>query len=281
MMPPFADIISYFENSDVADSIRENDLLFPVIESVHVLAICLVVGSILVVDLRLLGFASTKWPVGRVTRAILPLTWAAFFVAVVSGGLMFISNATKYLGNGFFVAKMILIGVAGLNMAVFHFVGARDLPKWGNESLPPLSARLAGGGVDPVVGGGCGLRPMDRFHHAARVSHMPNRIRILSGIAAALFTACATWSPSLGEDGGPPPFRTYVDMKTFMEHVLTPAAKIIWTVNGVVIDQKGEHDLSPKSDADWEVIVSGAATLAEATNALMIPERTLDAQWTF
>ena len=68
-------------------------------------------------------------------------------------------------------------------------------------------------------------------------------------------------------------------MKTFMEHVLTPAAKIVWSVNGVVIDEKGEHDLSPKTEDDWERVVSGAATLAEATNALMIPERALDPEW--
>jgi hypothetical protein len=144
-MQPFTDLISYLENSGVADNIRENDLLFPVIESVHVLAICLVVGSILVVDLRLLGLASTGRPVSRITRAILPLTWCAFIVAVVSGGLMFISNASKYLSNGFFVAKMVLIGVAGLNMLVFHVVGARDLPKWENDRRLPLPARLAGG----------------------------------------------------------------------------------------------------------------------------------------
>jgi hypothetical protein len=77
------------------------------------------------------------------------------------------------------------------------------------------------------------------------------------------------------------PFQPYVDMKTFMEHVLTPAATIIWRVNGVVIDEKGEHDLSPKSETDWEQIVSGAATLAEATNALMIPQRARDSEWDF
>src|SRR6516164_5311055 len=76
-----------------------------------------------------------------------------------------------------------------------------------------------------------------------------------------------------------PPFKAHVDMKTFMEHVLTPAAKVIWSVNGVVIDAKGEHDLSPKTDEDWEKIVTAAATLAEATNALMIPERALDGEW--
>jgi hypothetical protein len=64
-----------------------------------------------------------------------------------------------------------------------------------------------------------------------------------------------------------------------MDHVLTPAATIIWRVNGVVIDEKGEHDLSPKTETDWEQIVSGAATLAEATNALMIPQRALDPKW--
>jgi hypothetical protein len=71
------------------------------------------------------------------------------------------------------------------------------------------------------------------------MSRMLNRIRILSGIAVALFAAGVALSPSLGEDVGPPPFRAHVDMKTFMEHVLTPAAKIVWSVNGVVIDEKG------------------------------------------
>jgi len=144
-MQPFWDFIAYFENSALADNIRENDLLFPLIESVHVLSICLVVGSIFVVDLRLLGLASINRPVSRVTGGILPLTWTAFAIAVSSGGLLFISNATKYLENGYFVAKIFLILTAGLNMVVFHAISARDLPKWEHETALPLRARLAGG----------------------------------------------------------------------------------------------------------------------------------------
>jgi len=102
----------------------------------------------------------------------------------------------------------------------------------------------------------------------------------LAILAAAAVIAAAVALPSMGEEAQPmPPFQAHVDMKTFMEHVLTPAAKIVWSVNAVVIDEKGEHDLSPKTEADWEEIVSGAATLAEATNALMIPERARDPQW--
>jgi hypothetical protein len=105
-------------------------------------------------------------------------------------------------------------------------------------------------------------------------------IRFFPGILGAVVLAGVIALPSVRENTTPvSPFQPYVDMKTFMEHVLTPAATIIWRVNGFVIDEKGEHDLSPKSEADWEQIVSGAATLAEATNALMIPQRARDSQW--
>ena len=139
------DLVAFFEDSGLADAIRENDVLFPSIELVHVLAICLVVGSIMAVDLRLLGFASVKRPISAVTRGILPLTWGAFAVAVASGFLMFISNAAKYLGNGFFVAKLCLIAAAGINMLVFHFISARDRRHWDLQARPPFAARLAGG----------------------------------------------------------------------------------------------------------------------------------------
>jgi uncharacterized membrane protein len=137
-------VISWFEDSTLADNIRENDNLFPLIESIHVVALCLVVGSIFVLDLRLLGLASTDRPVGRLAHAILPVTWGAFAIAVITGFMMFMSNATKYLANGFFLAKMCLLVVAGLNMIVFHAISARDLPQWEKQASPPLRVKLAG-----------------------------------------------------------------------------------------------------------------------------------------
>jgi hypothetical protein len=104
--------------------------------------------------------------------------------------------------------------------------------------------------------------------------------RLFARTVIALAVTCVAASPSISDDAASTsPFQPHVDMKTFMQHVLGPAAAIIWKVNGVVIDEKGEHDLSPKSDDDWEQIVSGAATLAEATNALMIPQRARDPEW--
>ena len=103
-----------------------------------------------------------------------------------------------------------------------------------------------------------------------------NRLRMLAVVVVAGVAASA----ASGENAGPAaPFEPHVDMKTFMEHVLTPAATIIWRVNGTVIDARGEHDLAPKTEDDWEQVVSGAATLAEATNALLIPQRVRDQAW--
>ena len=139
------DLIAFVEHGTLGELVRENDLLFPFIESVHVLAVCLVVGSIAVVDLRLLGFASVDRPVGRLMRSILPITVGAFGLAVAAGSLLFISHASKYLENRFFIAKITLIALAGVNMAVFHLIDARNLDEWENDALPPLFARVAGG----------------------------------------------------------------------------------------------------------------------------------------
>ena len=132
-------------DSSIGVAIRENGLLFPWIESVHVLAITLVVGSIGVVDMRLLGIASRNRAVSRLTGDVLPLTWTAFIVAAITGTLLFTSNAVKYSHNGYFQAKMALLVLAFLNMLVFHLVTSRGIERWDESPHVPAPVRLAGG----------------------------------------------------------------------------------------------------------------------------------------
>jgi hypothetical protein len=127
----------------LAAQIRENEFAFPCIESVHVLAITLVVGSIAVLDLRLLGWASRDRLVSRLSAEVLPVTWSAFGVAVLSGSLLFASNAPKYLENPFFRGKLVLLALAGLNMLLFQLVVGRDLATWDGAAVPPRAARIA------------------------------------------------------------------------------------------------------------------------------------------
>ena len=138
-------LFQWLYDSPVGTAIRENGTLFPWVESVHVLSITLVVGSISIVDLRLLGVASKSRAVSRLTGEVLPFTWVAFIAAAITGLLLFASNAVKYSHNSFFLAKMALLVVAFLNMMVFHVITSRGIEHWDESPHPPVRAKLAGG----------------------------------------------------------------------------------------------------------------------------------------
>ena len=136
--------LRWLQMTPVAKTISENEIIFPWIESIHVLAIVIVVGSISIVDLRLLGVASLDRAVRRLMGDVLPLTWTAFAVAAVTGSLLFSSDAFNYGHNFFFRGKLILLCLAGLNMALFHAVGAEDIARWGATRQTPPGAKAAG-----------------------------------------------------------------------------------------------------------------------------------------
>ena len=134
----------WLHETPLAEAVRSSQMLFPWVESVHVLAITLVVGSIAAVDLRLLGLASRSQPITRQIRDILPLTWIAFVVAVLTGTTLFASNAIGYAHNGPMQMKMLLLVIAGINMLVFHLVTYRSVGTWDAAPRAPLPVRLAG-----------------------------------------------------------------------------------------------------------------------------------------
>jgi hypothetical protein len=114
------DVLTALQALPFSTAIAESDWLFPTIESLHVIAITLVVGSIIVVDLRLIGVAAAKRPLAAFTAQFLPITWSAFALAALTGALMFLAKPVSYVGNVFFLSKLILLLAAGLNMGVFH-----------------------------------------------------------------------------------------------------------------------------------------------------------------
>jgi len=138
-------ILKSLEATAVGKAIGESESLFPWIECVHVLAIVLVVGSIAIVDMRLIGWGSRDRSVTRLTRDVLPCTWVAFLFAACSGALLFVSKAVTYGHNFFFLGKMLLLVLAGTNMAVFHLLLSHDVEHWGaTPATTPLPARIAG-----------------------------------------------------------------------------------------------------------------------------------------
>jgi len=140
----FDPYLERLSSASFAEAIRSGATLFPWLEAVHVLAITFVVGTIAIVDLRLLGYRAHRKSARRLIVELLPYTWAAFVLAVIAGVLLFSSNALSYAHNAQFQAKLALIALAGINMAVFHLTAYRRIADWDEMHPPPLRARIAG-----------------------------------------------------------------------------------------------------------------------------------------
>ena len=97
-----ADLLASLEASRPAVSIRDSLYLFPLIESLHVFGLAMVFGTIMIIDLRLLGIASTRRPFTMMASDILKWTWLAFALTATTGALMFITNAGVYYHNALF-----------------------------------------------------------------------------------------------------------------------------------------------------------------------------------
>jgi hypothetical protein len=104
----------------------------------------LLVGSTSILDLRLLGWAFRGDSASKLARRYLSWTWAGLAIQVVTGFLLFTSQATKMYGNLSFQIKMLLILLAGVNVFVFHTLAYRKVATWDDAPIVPLSARCAG-----------------------------------------------------------------------------------------------------------------------------------------
>ncbi len=137
-------LVTSIENSGVGEWMRSSLKALPVVESIHVMAVALVFGTILIVDLRLLGIPNSRRPFTRVADELLSLTWGAFVIAAITGALMFAANAATYFDNAAFRWKMLLLLGAGINMAIFQFSTLKSVAAWDANSPTPRAGRIAG-----------------------------------------------------------------------------------------------------------------------------------------
>jgi hypothetical protein len=141
------DLSSFIQLLDATSgsvALRESILVYPIIETTHVLTLFVFLGMIALLDLRLLGFGFQSVPVSQVAGRLLPIGLAGFVVMAISGSLLFYSGPIRAYGNVFFRIKMALIVLTGINALVFHCTIYRRVASWDRDPIPPLRARLAG-----------------------------------------------------------------------------------------------------------------------------------------
>jgi hypothetical protein len=143
-MPDLLPFCKWLEQTAVGAAVRESLWLFPAIETVHLLGMAALVGITGVLDLRLLGWLRWRERVSELVSRLLPWAWAGFALQVITGALLFSSEAVKVYSNPAFRLKMFLIFLAGVHALVFHWIVNRDVASWDDSGVLPLKAKVSG-----------------------------------------------------------------------------------------------------------------------------------------
>ena len=118
--------------------------MYPLVESTHVLTLCVFVGMSVMLDLRLLGLTLRRVSVAEVTGRLLPWMTGGFVVMTVTGVMLFYAIPIRSYQSIFFRIKMVTLVLAGLNAWVFHVTVHRQVDTWGLDRVAPARARFAG-----------------------------------------------------------------------------------------------------------------------------------------
>jgi Family of unknown function (DUF6644) len=137
-------ICQWLDSTRLNAAMRTSNWFFPTFDTIHTLSIVLVAGTIMLVDLRLLGLALRSEPVADVVERIVPWTLRSFASMFVTGALLFTSEAVKLYHSPAFRIKLVLLALAGLNALIFHRTIYRDVANWDEAAPAPFRARLAG-----------------------------------------------------------------------------------------------------------------------------------------
>jgi hypothetical protein len=138
-----ADMLHWIKDTSLGGTVRQSRWLFAAGETLHFIGLSLMVGGLLIVDLRLLGFIR-RVPI-RAALAFLPFVLVGFFINLVTGIEFFAADPFMYWPSPAFKLKMSLILLAGLNALLFTVMEHRHVLVLGDDEEISTFTRVAAG----------------------------------------------------------------------------------------------------------------------------------------
>lgn len=105
-------LFQWLDHTPIGEALRTNRVLFPLVSSIHLLGLALLVGTILVVDLGLLGIGMRRQPVSRIAAQLKPLTWIGLASMLITGPTLLTGEAIKMYCNWAFWIKLVFVALA-------------------------------------------------------------------------------------------------------------------------------------------------------------------------
>ena len=147
-MPLMGGVLHALATTPLSQAMREGAWLYPIVEIVHIAGFSVLVGSVVLFDLRVLGFARTL-PVVALGKHLLRWALASVLLVVPAGLLLFTAHPVELANNPAFLLKLVLIALAGLNALAFHLLPYRSVASWDRDAPAPMLARA--GAVSSIL----------------------------------------------------------------------------------------------------------------------------------
>ncbi len=135
------DVLNWVQNTSWATGIKESSLVFPIIEGSHIMALSFSVGMIMILDMRLLRISFRSETVSSIMEQLMPWTLAGFAIEMLTGILLFLTQAVKAYGNPFFRIKMLLLVLAGVNALYYQVKYYPKMAEW-DRTVTPVGVRV-------------------------------------------------------------------------------------------------------------------------------------------
>ncbi len=137
------DFSTWLSATPPSQIIQINFWIIPTVQSIHILAICVVISSALLINLRLVGIVGRADPVAGFANRYLPWTWTALVILLLSGSILIVGEPDRTLGNGIFWSKMALVA-AGLILSLAFAIPIRKNPTFWESAGDGVGAKLLG-----------------------------------------------------------------------------------------------------------------------------------------
>jgi hypothetical protein len=267
------------EDTGFATGVRHSLYLFPFLESVHVMALSVVFGTVMVVDLRMLGLASIRRPFTRMATELLKITWGAFAVAALTGAMMFMTNARVYAANTSFRVKMLLLVLAAINMAVFHLTAGKPeaVRRWDTAPSGPGPAKAAGAlslilWVAIIVAGrviGFTTTGKEAKEAPPPAQNFDDFLSGAPGDSAPVPAPAAT--PQ--SDSTANAKTSDLTIKIIMDTMVDPSGDFLFESVADISDDRGVTHKAPRTAQEWDAVRHHLQVLIDAQPLLIAPGR--------
>ena len=144
LLTPLHDLFFYVSELENSIALRESQYVWAWLLVAHIISMCLFAGTIIMMDLRLLGVGIMQTPFSQVQRRLFPWQVAGMVFSAITGAAIVFADPMKYYANIIFWTKMVTMGLAGLNALAFQYITEYTVVDWDARVVPPFGAKLAG-----------------------------------------------------------------------------------------------------------------------------------------